>query len=73
MVPRMKNMNTMKSKIDKNPSLTCNDLHASISGLDEVSRKTVNDVILQDLGLPSCVAVKMPLLTPNQAAGDWRP
>ena len=63
--PRM--INTMK-KIDQNPGLTCNDLRASVPGLDEVSRRTVNDVILQDLGLPSRVAVKKPLLTPPQVA-----
>ena len=68
--PRM--INTMK-KIDQNPGLTCNDLRASVPGLDEVSRRTVNDVILQDLGLPSRVAVKKPLLTPRQVAGrlEW--
>ena len=63
--PRM--INTMK-KIDQNPGLTCNDLRASVPGLDEVSRRTVNEVILQDLGLPSRVAVKKPLLTPPQVA-----
>ena len=47
---------------------TSNDFHASVPGLDEVSRRTVNDVILQDLVLPSRVAVKKPLLTPPQVA-----
>ena len=64
--PRM--INTMKKKIDQNPGLTCNDLRASVPGLDEVSRRTVNDVILKNLGLTSRVAVKKPLLTPPQVA-----
>ena len=56
-------------KIDQNPGLTCIDLRASVPGLDEVSRRTVNDVILQDLVLPSRVAVKKP----RQVAGrlEW--
>ena len=69
--PRMSN--TIKWKLTNNPGLTCSNLCALIPGLDEVSRRTVNDVILQDLGLPSCVSVKKPLLTLHQVAGrlDW--
>ena len=66
-------MNAIKQRIASNPGLSCNNLCSLVSGLDSVPRRTVNNIILHDLGLPSRVAVKKPLLTPQQVAGrlDW--
>ena len=65
--PRM--INKIKKKINNNRHLTCNDLHTSIPGLEEVSRRTVNNIVLKDIGLSSRVAARTPLLTDRQVAG----
>ena len=63
-------INKIKKKINNNNNLTCNDLHTSIPGLEEVSRWTVNNIVLKDIGLSSCVAARTPLLTDRQVAGE---
>ena len=65
--PRM--MNKIKKKINNNRHLTCNDLRTSIPGLEEVSRRTVNNIVLKDIGLSSRVAARTPLLNDRQVAG----
>ena len=59
--PRM--INKIKKKINNNRHLTCNGLRTSIPGLEEVSKRTVNNIVLKDIGLSSCVAARTPLLT----------
>ena len=64
--PRM--LNAIRRKLKQTPGLTCNDLRASVPGLNQVTRRTLNNIILHDLKLPSRVAAKKPLLNPKQIA-----